>query len=198
MRDVERAFSGVNLSHRQYLWTSQVEIRGDQIRVQGVVLKRTGSGNRQIGRFVRHLFYADKAARAKHDIMEIDDAEQDRRTAYYHYRKLIRFYDRIGIRSVEMIAAKMGPERWPQFGFDIAKRTHKERLRRILKDLGYSPLPADAMALFAPDVAFTRAQRDPIGLRGLRQLAEKVDEVPMRLDLSDRRQRRVLRERGIL
>jgi len=147
---------------------------------------------------VRTLLYAHNCSRARHDIMELQTPHRDKRNAYYHYRKAIHFYDRIGITKVELMAAGFGPVRWPQFGFDIKRRFHKERLRRILKDANYTPLPADPMDLFAPDVAFTRRKRDLIGLKALEELGQVAEPISMYLDLNDQRQRRVLDERGIL
>jgi hypothetical protein len=197
LRDVENAFSAVNQLHPEYFCRATAEVRGDAIRIEGVILHRTRPRRLiQIGQFERHIVYEGGRTAARHDSIVIEAAaHREKRTAFYHYRKAFRFYMKAGIGYVKLMAADMGANRWPQFGFDLTTFKHKERLAKILRDGG---TPATALGLTATQVARSASGRDPAGLDALSRLGELAGNLPMALDLTDPDTRAFLRSRGIL
>lgn len=113
--------------------------------------------------------------------------------------RALRFYDRIGLRFVHLMADGDGPRIWPQFGFDLDKRTHKERLRRILREMNIPGLQEDPQTLFAPDVATVKREGHPVGQGALHELWRREGlPLPMSLDLADPLTRGLLARGGIL
>lgn len=149
----------------------------------------------EIGEFERRIAYMHGQVIATHVAIQIYSAvHRGKRTAFYHYRKAFRFYDRVGIRYVELDATDYGTTRWPQFGFDFVSDKKKQRLAKILRDAG---VQAVATALTATEVAMPDGANDKAGLDALERLAAD-GPAKMAIDLGDPRVRIFLRKRGIL
>ncbi len=199
LNDVVAVFSGSGwFEGRWYTWTSTAELRGEVIAIEGTIQ----SGVQTIGRFSRRIVYEQKAARAIHEIIEIDDEgdHRDRGIAMAHYRSAIQFYDRVGIRSISLVATAMGIFVWPTFGFDLSSIVQRERLLALLKKAGVEAEDLTTESVLAPQVVDIVLDGDDVGSQVLIRLMELefAHEVPMILDLANPVQRLYLEKRGIL
>jgi hypothetical protein len=199
LADVEAAFTGDRApEYRNYTWRARVRLRGEVISIEGNIY----NGTDDIGHFTRRLYYERKFARATHEILEIERAHHRRGIALAQYRRFMPFYDRVGIRYVHMDAAGMGPFVWPTFGFDLARRSQRQRLRAILRQWGLDQLPLPEPLLAPGVVDISIPGNSEIGSQAmieLRYLAEEGGEaLPMTLDLQDEAQRSILTNMGIL
>jgi hypothetical protein len=193
--DVVDAFSGSHPALATYTWMATAELRGEIIDIDGLIFE----AGREVGHFSRRLFYARNMRQAFHEIMELERPHRDRDIAKHHYGRLLRFYDRVGIRYVSMKAEGEGPFIWPTFGFDFTRPKHREMLLRILREWEVEPLPS-LESILAPQVVSIGTDVSPtLGAEAIRELARRADEaLPMRLDLVEEAQRAYLRNRGIL
>jgi hypothetical protein len=193
--DVAAAFTGSHPDRPGYTWTATAELRGEIVGVEGLIFE----DGRDVGHFSRRLVYARGVGQAIHEIMEIERPHRDRDIAKHHYRSVIRFYDRVGIRYVSMEAEGEGPYIWPTFGFDFTRSQHREMLLKILREWEVEPLPTLA-SILAPQVVSICTEDSPtLGAEAIEELARRADQpLPMRLDLLDEPQRAYLRNRGIL
>lgn len=200
LADVANAFTGEldSAQHAGYRWTANVSVDGEVIGISGEIFHDATA----IGRFARRLYYEHGAARAAHDILEIDQGHRRRGIAFAHHAKCLRFYDAVGIRFVHLRAAGMGPFVWPAFGFDLEKTRHHQRLLSLLRREGIDPLPAAGPVLAIRVLGIATeddAEIGAIALAELGRLAENDGEpLPMVLDLRHPIQRALLENRGIV
>lgn len=200
LADVRDAFTGEldNPQHARYRWSANVSLDGEIIGIIGEI----SHDETAVGRFSRRLYYEHGAARAAHDILEIEQGHRRRGIAFAHYAKCLRFYDAVGIRFVHLRAAGMGPFVWPAFGFDLEKARHHDRLLSLLRREGIDPLPdsGSVLAIRVIDIATEDdAEIGAVALAKLGRLAEDDGEpLPMVLDLRHPIQRALLENRGIL
>jgi len=168
----------------------ELDVRKQVIKVGGTLY----CNDNEVGDFERTLKYQDGRGLAYHDVLQIQESHREHGLAREHYTRAIRFYDTTPIRRVELVAYGDGPWIWPQFGFDLASRHHKQRLRRLALERGFSNVP-EVPDLYAADIA-TAAER---GIESLKALAGlEQGGLTMYLDLDDENHRRFLIARGIL
>jgi len=198
LADVAAAFSGSLEPEYRYRWTARASLRGEIIAIEGEIV----DGEIDVGRFARRLLYEREAAHAQHEILEIARSHRRFGIALAQYRACFAFYERIGIRTVRLDADGMGIYVWPSFGFDLTRRSQRERLRALLRRHDVSPLPPAEM-LLAPRVVDMVPDGDlSFGSRIMEAFGQACREsheaVPMSLDLSCPAQRELLALRGIL
>jgi len=195
LTDVEEAFSGRHLGKPEYSWRATATVRGETVAIEGLIFF---SGH-DIGRFSRRLYFQNNRPRAYHEILELADEHQSQGIAREHYTKVIRFYDSLRVRFIELSAESTGVIIWPQLGFDLSHAPHRQRLMRILREWDVEPLP-DSESVLAPIVVDIGTNDEPtLGEEALYELADRVGEgLPMVLDLDHPLQRAFLRNRGIL
>lgn len=113
LRDVANAFSSRNLDNPEYFSRATAEARGDVFRIRGKIYHRSAPRRiMEIGEFERRIAYMHGQVIATHVAIQIYSAvHRGKRTAFYHYRKAFRFYDRVGIRYVELDATDYGTTR---------------------------------------------------------------------------------------
>jgi hypothetical protein len=182
LAEVAEAFSGTNPFDPRYEQRAAIEQRGDKVNVTGHV-HFEGS---PIGRFHRRLLFQGGFVRAQHLILALADSHRGRHNGRAHYVRALRFYDQIGLRFVHLMADGDGPRIWPQFGFDLDKRTHKERLRRILREMDAPGLSGRSPSPLRPRQATIKRKGRPVGQDALYELWRREDlPLSMTLDLAD-------------
>jgi len=137
LEDVTNAFSGFLYEPSPFEWRSSIELRGEIVSIDGVVLL-DGFG---IARFARRLSFERGDAHARHIVFEVDGNFRRQGIAFASYEASLRFYDRVGIRWVHLDADAMGIFVWPSFGLDFDKRSHKEQMIAHLRRSEVEPLP---------------------------------------------------------
>lgn len=195
LAEVEEAFSGHHPGNPKYSWRATAKIHGETVAIEGLIF----FNQTDVGRFSRRLYFQSNRPRAYHEILELTDEHQSRGIAREHYTKVIRFYDSLRVRFIELSAESTGVIIWPQLGFDLSHAPHRQRLMRILREWDVEPLP-DPESVLAPIVVDIGTTEEPtLGEEALYELADRVGEgLPMVLDLDHPLQRAFLENRGIL
>jgi GNAT superfamily N-acetyltransferase len=173
-----------------YYSAADITLRREELKVEGAIFL----GDVGVGEFVRTLRFRNNHGQAFHDFFEVQPEHRGRGLATQHYTTALRFYDRTRIRRIDLEAAADGPWIWPQLGFDLVSRNHKQRLRRIATEMGFTSVPS-VEELYAANVATA----DPRGIEALKELARLENcRLRMFLDLDDQSHRTFLVARGIL
>ena len=174
---------------------------GDKIFVHGD-FSTSDEACSYAGRFEWYVKRAGPDLMAFHQWIEVQKPYRRRKIALSHYRKLVKFFDAVGLEYVLLKAAWFGPEVWPQFGFEMVEpedlKLLKEQLGIVFAEIGIEadPTPESAAWISAlPEVDGVQP-----GLEALARTYWALDQqpIPMILDLKQPRTRAFLEEQGIL
>jgi hypothetical protein len=192
--DVTAAFSGTHPDRPEYSWRATTAIRGEDILIEGNFYLE---GTEEIGQFERRLTWGKGARRAIHALIEIYGEHKNSGLANHHFLKIFDFYRLHGYAEIRLEAAGLGPRVWPQFGFEIASPTIRERLLGLLKRKGVreadTPIPD---GLFAAWAASREIGDRMVGLETLDLLYRLTNsEISMYFDLANPDQLRIIESR---
>lgn len=200
--DVREAFDLDHQENRRFSSFQIVALKGDRVQIKGQFLrdgKRIAVDSPYDWDFERELRYAKGSGQAIHHTIEVHPSCRGQHIAWFHYLRVLRFYDRTPVRVIHLLAGAEGAWTWPQFGFDLTCIAHKSALRKIAVAHGIRDLPLDRN-IYAADIATTTdAYDNPIGVDCFKELEDRLQQdLPMVLRLDDPVHRRFLVENHIL